>query len=373
MAHFAGQKGVQKPAPARLAVRPPAVQASPAPARQTAPHVAAATARQAPAPASRTAQARPAPTPNHPMAPHVTAATARQAPAAPASRAVQASPAPTLTRRVAPHVATVIAGGGVQRKMKFGAGTEYLNIDGAGAGIDLQGYRETLREAIDMPKEIEVETGIPAVGTAAYTPVHGEWAGTIVIRPLNQDDLDRRTREYNSRLIAMAHETRHGIDDLTRTVRFRNDDEEKIHTEWRAFATQSAVAWELAERGQRVEERYLLDIASFASREAFMNRGSRMIATTQSYMRLYKLNPDPSERDAQRFMERHQNWVDEAVALFARLRPREIREPAAQNLRPARVDETDWSGRLRAAGWVAGAVATIFVIRALGNYYGWFR
>jgi len=253
--------------------------------------------------------------------------------------------------------------------MKFGAGTEYLNIDGAGAGINLQGYRETLREAIDMPNEIEVETGIPAVGTAAYTPVHGEWAGTIVIRPLNQDDLDRRTQEYNSRLIAMAHETRHGIDDLTKTVRFRNNVEEKIHTEWRAFATQSAVAWELGERGQRVEERYLLDIASFASREAFMNIRSRMIGTTQSYMRLYKLNPDPSERDAQRFMEQHRDWVDEAVALFARLRPREIREPVAQNLRPARVDEAGWNGMLRAAGWVAGAVATAIVIRALGNYF----
>lgn len=271
-----------------------------------------------------------------------------------------------------------LAGGGsggtpaVQRKMEFRSGTDYLNIDGAGAHIALTGYQATLREAISMPNEIIVEEGIPKVGTAAYTPDHGMLSGEITIRPLDPAHMNAKNQEYNDRLIAMAHETRHGIDDLTKKVKFRNNDDEKIHTEWRAFATQSAVAWQLAQQGEKVSDRYLLDMASYASKTTFMQPTSKMAETTGSYMRHYKININPSATDIAQFMQDHEDWVDEAIALFNSLKPAQVSPAVAQNLRPAGVNETDWTQMLKAAGWIAGGVATAIIIKLLGSYFGLF-
>src|SRR5690606_2451971 len=111
----------------------------------------------------------------------------------------------------------------VQRKLNFRKGTEYLDINGAGAGINIPGYRATLPEAEEMRPPIEVIAEQPRVGVAAYTPDTSapELEGTIRVAPLADKDLQNQTSEYNDRLVAMAHETRHGIDDLTRTVKYR--------------------------------------------------------------------------------------------------------------------------------------------------------
>jgi hypothetical protein len=205
----------------------------------------------------------------------------------------------------------------VQRKLKFLAGTEYLDPDRN--TIAVPGYATTLRAAIDMKPNIDVINEAPAEGTAAYRAIPSEREGEIRVQPLPSPETDvaNKTAAYNDRLIAMAHETRHGVDDLNRDVPgFRTQKDAKIRTEWRAFATQSATSMSLKQQGKKFSDRFELDIAPFASKATFMAPTSRMVDVTKSYMRLYEINKDPSTEYTVKFMKDHEDWVQEAVDLY---------------------------------------------------------
>jgi hypothetical protein len=249
-----------------------------------------------------------------------------------------------------------------QRKLDFQKGTEYL----ADQSITVPGYRATLKEAGDMPQTITVRAEAPGIGTAVYTPNPVELSGEICIKPLHQSDLIAKNKEYHSRLIAMAHETRHGIDDLTKQVRYRKNDEEKIHTEWRAFATQSAVAIAL-DRGV-VEDRYLRDIASFASREAFMSKSNSMVGTTASYLQLYGLATYDHDI-AIKFMKNHTVWIDEAIQLFQSLMPPRLPAQVVENARPSNSSSAGWGRTLRTVGWIGGTIVLAVLLKALHSHY----
>lgn len=261
--------------------------------------------------------------------------------------------------------------GAVQRKLEFGAGTEYLDPRGAGKGIAAAGYHATLNEAIAMTPTITVSAAAPRVGVAAYTPDDLELTGSIKVRPLDPKDVTGKTEAYQERLMAMAHETRHGIDDLTKAVKFRAPSKtaEKIQTEWRAFASQSVVAWQLAEQQQPVSDRYLMDLTSYESVAAFMTPGARMFETTKSYMILYNIKSSPSDTDIRDFMTQHQSWITDAVAMFTSQTAASVTEQVALNLRPGSVQQSAWSAELKAAGWSAGPVTRATVMKALRKHY----
>ena len=206
----------------------------------------------------------------------------------------------------------------IQRKLNFRKGTEFLDPQ-QNDKITSGSYLATINEAQSMKPEIDVLAEKPGRGTASYTPIPSEPAGEIRVSPLEKE-ASPESPEYNDRLIEMAHETRHGIDDLAKKVKYRSSDVERIHTEWRAFATQAATTLDIMEKGDKTSDRYPPDIAAFASVEAFMAPKSKMVETTASYMAIYKLIETPDEKSAILFMEEHKDWVIEAVELFATLR-----------------------------------------------------
>lgn len=208
----------------------------------------------------------------------------------------------------------------VQRKMGFDRKTQYLDIDKN--DIDIQSYQDTQKAAkANKRGTIEVTEGEPKIGTAFFAPDSFEWGGEIVIKPLGDSDLQAKGKEYHSRLIALAHETRHGLDDLEKTFNFRGKQAEKIRTEWRAFATQSAVAWEILNKDGRknIEDRFLLELAGYANKAAFVNPEGNMFGVTQSYMILYGMAHEDS--DVTKFMRTHDDWVVDALRLHQDLRP----------------------------------------------------
>ena len=249
------------------------------------------------------------------------------------------------------------SGDSLQRKMSFSSETEYLDSDKN--QIELQSYVDTQKAAKENNTgTISVQEGKPKVGTAAYTPDNLEWGGQITVQALNKTDKETKSKEYQSRLIAVAHETRHGVDDLEKNFNFRGKKAEQIRTEWRAFATQSAVAWEILQKSgkDKVEERYLSDLAAFANKEVFVRENGRMFETTQSYMRLYGL---PHEnQDVKDFMILHDDWVNEALKLH-------------QDLRPAVVPAKPWYkdyGIIIVSGVVVTAAS---VAIGLAQFYGY--
>lgn len=169
----------------------------------------------------------------------------------------------------------------------------------------------------------------------------------------------------------MAHETRHGIDDLTKKVRYRTDDEQRIHTEWRAFATQSAVAFALDKTKAPVPDRYLRDIASFASKEAFMHRQSRMVETTASYLALYGLAKSYDEQAAIDFMKKHEDWVEEAIELFRSLLPKEVPVEVKPLVKPSTVTSEEWESRLSSGVVIGGVIVVGLLIAALAKIFGY--
>lgn len=218
-------------------------------------------------------------------------------------------------------------GGSIQRKMSFENATQYLNVEGEGKSIPLTSYIAIQKEARAFKNgTIEVrerELGDKRPGEASFSPDSLSRGGRITVKYLPPKDKEGKpSASYLSRLIAVAHETRHGLDDLgKKEFRFRSKKPIKIRTEWRAYATQAAVTWEIMKKSGKkaVEERYLMDLAAFANKDAFLNKKGRMFEITKSYMTLYGL-PDENA-DVEKFMGDHDDWVDEALALYQSLLP----------------------------------------------------
>lgn len=238
-----------------------------------------------------------------------------------------------------------------QRKLTFNSGTEYLDDP----GINIPGYKVTLDEARRIPQNISVVSRSVDGATALYSPTPGELSGQISVAPLEQSDIDGKTKTYYERLVSMAHETRHGIDDLTKKVRFRDDFTNRIRSEWRAFATHAATAAGIDK--SKVPDRFTADIPAFQSTEAFMSESNSMVGTTASYLRAYGIMPSPSTGDVLEFMRKHADWVEEAVLLHKAL--------------SAGQDQERWLSALKSVGWTSGAISWEKLIEAFAIYqYG---
>src|SRR5262249_10098331 len=138
----------------------------------------------------------------------------------------------------------------VRRLITFDSKTEYLDAS-RNDKIDSDAYKDVQGEARKMARTVTVEEGSVTVGTANYTPKSGEWTRKTVGGPTTADDRRTQSGAYNNTLAAFAHETQQAVDDLTRAVKYRTDDEQKIHTEWRAWAAEAAVIYFMTIKHQR--------------------------------------------------------------------------------------------------------------------------
>ncbi len=250
---------------------------------------------------------------------------------------------PSLNPTPIHHVAE--AAKPLQRAIFFEDETRYL--DAEFYNHKLQNYDEVQNKARDLSGPIIVKEGEPKAGAAQFTPKdpmeftepltpRGEreakmWLGfnwgEIVMQPLATEKIAQEDREYYARLVHFTHETQHAIDyiseDETRIDVAPVRVAERIHSEFRAFALQTALTQEIIERANGnkkvVSDRELLDLQGF--NEAGFKNGGRMFATTQSYMTLYgrkemnDSNYSASEKDVEDFMTKHQDWVKEALDL----------------------------------------------------------
>lgn len=118
----------------------------------------------------------------------------------------------------------------------------------------MQNKARTLYDVADLNFKNEK----PKVGAAAFTPdspiIMG---GDIKIEPLSEKELGDKSFDYNNRLIEVTHETHHAIDhfeglDISGSADYKN----KVISEFRTFAVQSAVSYELEKEGKNVTMKY---------------------------------------------------------------------------------------------------------------------
>jgi hypothetical protein len=255
----------------------------------------------------------------------------------------------------------------VQRKINFRPGTDYLDDP----SIPFPGYVATIDEAKAMSPTVSVNAKYVDDATARYVPDDIERKGEIDIEPISPAQIAEKKTAYHDNLIAMSHETRHAIDDLTKKHNLRsNDATGRIFSEWNAFATQSAVALQAPEG--HYSDRFLTSIASFASTAAFTGGKGDMLRVTASYLVRYRMEKSYDEAAARRFMDANKPQVADAVELFKRLAPTRISADEAQYLRPQGMAQNDWARTLGLSGtakMIIGVVLFAVVLAALFKHF----
>lgn len=217
----------------------------------------------------------------------------------------------------------------IARRMTFRDDAAVLDYEQN--SIDSKPYRDVQKEAKDLPREITVVIGIPAEGTAAYTPARDDWSGTITVRQLKRADIDQKTATYNSTLAAVIHETQHAIDDLGGPFRYRASpgkeptDEQRnsrIRTEWRAWAVEAALVRDQLDRDLPVAQHRAPLVDSYRDKASFADPKSTAFSRTRMYLDHYKVIPKPD--DAQKlddgqvleYIQAHDAWLGEAIGQY---------------------------------------------------------
>jgi hypothetical protein len=204
----------------------------------------------------------------------------------------------------------------IQRVVKFTGATVYLD-PAQNAQITNSAYRAVIDSAKSIEVEIKEETALKSA--ARYVPVENLAEGVVEVAPRSNDELNSPAA-FNNRLAQVAHEMRHALDDLVKPrIGIRGGGEQRIHSEFRAFATEAAVSMNAKNSGEKINPAQDLLIGCFASTDAFKSSNGMVFTRLALYLPEYKVAATPAE-----FLNAHPAWIDEALALFRSLAPPQV-------------------------------------------------
>ncbi|MCP3103382.1 DUF4157 domain-containing protein [Myxococcus sp. K15C18031901] len=229
------------------------------------------------------------------------------------------APCPPAMAR-APGVAPVI-----QTKMIFiGAddpfqGTRFLDPE-LNSKIPSKVYNDILMQAKRLPQTIYVsfapEHSPQPLGSALYKQVSAA-TGKLEIGALPGDKIKEAGSEYFGLLAAMAHETQHAIDHLAKNVTFNGRDEATLHAEWRAWAIEAALVYEVQRAGKTVPFMKRDLPYSYRSKTDFaMDPSSVALSRTLQYLDYCNVISKPNIIQARSFIMNHEGWLHDAIMMF---------------------------------------------------------
>ncbi|MCR9251195.1 MAG: hypothetical protein NXI20_12270, partial [bacterium] len=217
-----------------------------------------------------------------------------------------------------------------QMKLKFDSGTEYLdntkNTIDNGPFNKVQNKARALYDVADLNFLNEK----PSVGAAAFTPDDSFiMGGDIRIAPLTNEQLEDKSYDYNDRLIEVSHETHHAIDhieglDISSGADYKN----KVISEFRTFAVQSAVSYQLEDAGKNVSMKYKdmqksydpdVVFGSDSGKDGF-KKGNFMFSLIRFYIKFYTKAEAESDDDTEQFIEENQDELLRAIAIYHSLK-----------------------------------------------------
>jgi len=214
-----------------------------------------------------------------------------------------------------------------QRRLNFESSTRYLDYESGilPASFYNATYTATLHGAKGLDEEVavkQVESVTVGLGakegsaTASYVPDAQEIHVRASNRERYAEDPSALQQTLSGELGAFAHETEHALDHLRGVVDYTGGsmeaNENKIRTEWRAWAVEAAVATRNRDKGFLITPSQTLLIAGYASKDAF--KSGYPWTRTKKYLIAYL---DFNEmREMREFMERHDAWIDEALEYY---------------------------------------------------------
>lgn len=218
----------------------------------------------------------------------------------------------------------------IQRKLNFQSGTEYLdNSQNKIDNIPFNRIQNKARALYDVA-ELNFKNEKPKSGVAAfnaYSPFI--MGGDIEIEPISDEQLENKSYDYNNRLIEVTHETQHAIDhmedlDISSGADYKN----KVISEFRTFAVQSAVSYKLEREGKNVSMKYKdmqksydpdVVFSSDSSNNGFA-QGNFMFNLIKFYIKYYTNANQESDEITLRFITEHQSELNRAIEIYKALK-----------------------------------------------------
>ncbi|MCD1260783.1 hypothetical protein B5M42_018440 [Paenibacillus athensensis] len=221
----------------------------------------------------------------------------------------------------------------LQRKMIFESGTEYL--DATKNTIPSSAYNRVQEKAAFYynkdATDLTFKQGATGGAAAFFTPT-SDFAvdGTITVKPLTEHEISNQTTDYHNRLIEVAHETHHAIDHCEDLNLKHGSFRDKVISEFRTFAVQSAVAAQINQGGRRSSDKYEgwqqsldpdLKKPGDSSKNGFAP-GNYMFETLKSYLNIYdtKKAKDYDDTSTAKFIADNQGELDRALEIYKSLK-----------------------------------------------------
>lgn len=214
----------------------------------------------------------------------------------------------------------------VQRKLNFNSGTEYL--DTSKVEIDNEPFKRVQNKAKALYKTVDLDFIKEAsISSAAAFEPFLLGGGKIKIKELTQDEFDLKGYEYNDRLVEVTHETQHAIDHYEEFLPIGNWTE-KVISEFRAFAVQSAVSYQLGKKNKTHSRKYRdmqqsfdpdVKLSSDLDKNGF-TKGGFMFSIIQVYIKLYSGDEIDLDAKTEKFIKDNESELNRAIAIYKSLR-----------------------------------------------------
>lgn len=212
-----------------------------------------------------------------------------------------------------------------QTKLQFESGTEYL--DASNHSIPYEAFNKVQNKAAFLYSDhgdLTFQTGDTGGGAAFFRPSSDlSIDGDIVVKPISEQALSDKTTGYHDRLVEVTHETHHAIDHCEDLDLKNGSYTDKIISEFRTFAVQSALAAQIHGAGKSVSDKYTdwqqsldPDIRRRGdnSKDGFAP-GNKMFETIKSYLTIYS-KKEHNDRETQQFINDNQGELDRALNIY---------------------------------------------------------
>lgn len=218
----------------------------------------------------------------------------------------------------------------IQRKLNFQSGAEYLdNSQNTIDNVPFNRVQNKAKALYDVA-ELNFKNEKPKVGAAAFSPdspfIMG---GDVKIEPLSSEQLENKSYDYNDRLVEVTHETHHAIDHIEGLdISSEADYENKVISEFRTFAVQSAVSHKLEKGGKNVSMKYKemqksydpdIVFASDSSSDGFA-KGNFMFILIRFYIKIYTKADQESDQATSKFIEEYKGELERAIDMYKSLK-----------------------------------------------------
>lgn len=203
----------------------------------------------------------------------------------------------------------------IQRQMIFGKGTEHL--DASTNIIPYSAFNSVQNKAkkyYEDRKDLEFEAVNNMNSAASFSPDDFWGNDKIQVKSISAREIAQERYDYNDLLIEVTHETQHAIDHNEDLDLSRGGYKDKVISEFRTFAAQSALSMQIENQNKLKSTKYKDMQQSFSSSAGFTVHGL-MFNIIKKYLEYYSGQPF-DDTLTEEFIKDNQNELNRARNIY---------------------------------------------------------